>query len=366
MTELRQVVAVLAEYVASDNMDVPDSVKHAADAYAKECKKTNERLVSCDQLLKVHQRAEALRQAQLEPDVLKVYAELDFPNRERWEETALQVGLPVPPRLNAKLARRLNKAYAEAQSTEDLLKQHRLLALTRAPIQRRLDVVRLLSQAEPSNLGWSEDIQNYEGARFDEIRAVIDDPAKSNNWAILRTLLDDLSADAWLTPPPLDLVASVQEKHDDMRRKQGERLLRVLNPQMQRCVAEGNLDGAMDLEAQAQAVVSDYGIPKNSPLIVPLHQTSDWIDSEKKRRKKKRAFEQAVDQLRKGLEDGVAWSYVQHYYEVVMEFRMPIPQDVTDRYAAKARFRLILWILGAAGILVLAVAGVAIYLISKM
>jgi hypothetical protein len=366
MSELRQHVSVLAEYVTSDNMEIPESVAAAAKAYAVECQKTNERLVNCDQLLKVHQRAEALRQAQLEPDVLKIYAELDFPNRERWEETALQIGLPVPPRLNAKLARRLNKAYSEAQSTGDMLKQHRWLALARAPLQQRLDVIRLLSKAEPNNLGFSEDVQSYENARFDEMRAVMDDPNLSNNWAIIRALLDDLSAEAWLTPPPLDLVAAVQERHDDMRRKQGERLLRVLNPQLQRVVADNNLEGAEDLAAQAEGVVKDYGIPKKSPLALPLWDTLDWIDSERKRRKKRKQFEAAVEQLRKGLEDGVAWSYVQHYYEVVLEFRMPIPREVTERYAAKARFRMILWILLGLGILTLAAVGVAIYFIAKM
>ena len=366
MTELHKFVTTLAEYVVSDNMEVPDAVKTAAGLYAKECEKTNDRLVSCDQLLKNHQRAEALRQAQLEPDVLKVYSELDFPNRERWEETALQIGLPVPPRLNAKLARRLNKSYAEAQSTDDILRQHRLLALQRAPVQRRLEVLRLLSAAEPNNLGWSEDVQDFEAARFDEIRAAINDPTKSNNWAIVRSLLDDLQPDQWLTPPPLDLVAAVQERHDDMRRKQGERLLRLLNPQMQRMVSEENLEGAEDLEAQALGVVKDYLIPEKSPLVVPLRQTTEWIDKERKRRKLQKQYDSAVEQLRRALDEGVSWSYVKHYYEVVMEYRRPIPRDVSERYAAKARFRTMLFLAGGVGAVTLVVAGVAVFLILKM
>ena len=130
------------------------------------------------------------------------------------------------------------------------------------------------------------------------MRAVMDDPNLSNNWAIIRALLDDLSAEAWLTPPPLDLVAAVQERHDDMRRKQGERLLRVLNPQLQRVVADNNLEGAEDLAAQAEGVVKDYGIPKKSPLALPLSDTLDWIDSEyAERRKKRKQFEAAVEQF---------------------------------------------------------------------
>ena len=366
MAELHKFVTTLAEYMVSDNMEVPEPVKLAAELYAKECQKTNDRLVSCDQLLKVHQRAEALRQAQLEPDVLKVYAELDFPNRERWEETAMQVGLAVPPRLNAKLARRLNQAYSEAQSTDDLLRQHRFLALSRETLQRRLEVLRLLSAAEPNNLGWSEDVQDFEAARFDDIRTAINDPVKANNWAIVRGLLEDLQSNAWLTPPPLDVIAAVQERHDDMRRKQGERLLRLLNPQLQRMVSDDNLEGAIEKEAQALSVVSEYVIPGNSPLVVPLRQTTEWIDAERKRRKLRKQFDSAVEQLRRGLEDGVSWSYVQHYYEVVMEYRMEIPRDLSERYAAKARFRSMMWIGGGVGLFTLLVVALAIFLILKV
>jgi len=366
MTELHKFVTTLAEYVVSDNMEVPDPVRAAAGLYAKECEKTNDRLVTCDQLLKNHQRSEALRQAQLEPDVLKVYSELDFPNRERWEETALQVGLPVPPRLNAKVARRLNQAYAEAQSTDDLLKQHRFLALQRAPIQRRLDILRLLSNAERNNLGWSEDLQDFEEARFEEMRAVFNDPVKGNIWTVVRSLLDDLMAEGWLMPPPPDLLAAVQERHDDMRRKQGEKMLRLINPQMQRMVADGILEGAEDLEAQALVYIKDYGIPEKSPLVVPVRQTSEWIDAERKRRKLQKQYDSAVEQLRRALEDGVSWSYVKHYYEVVMEYRKPIPRDVKEMYAAKAKFRTMMFIVAGAGVIAVAVAGVALFLIVKM
>lgn len=366
MNDLHKFVTTLAEYVVSDNMEVPDSVRAAAGLYAKECEKTNDRLVTCDQLLKNHQRAEALRQAQLEPDVLKVYAELDFPNRERWEETALQVGLPVPPKLNAKVARRLNQAYSEAQSTDELLKQHRLLALQRAPIQRRLEILRLLSNAERNNLGWSEDVQDYEAARFEEMRAVFNDPVKGNVLAVVQSLLEDLSADGWLLPPPLDLQGAVQERYDDMRRKQGEKMLRLINPQMQRMVADGNLEGAEDLEAQALVYIKDYGIPEKSALVTPVRQTTEWIDAERKRRKLQKQYDGAVDQLRRALEDGVSWSYVKHYYEVVMEYRKPIPRDVKERYAAKAKMRTTLFIAAGAGIIAVAVAGVALFLIMKM
>src|SRR5262245_2246007 len=189
MVEARQAVAVITEYMASNNMDVPDAVREAAEVYAVACRRANERLVTCDQLLRTNQRAEALRQAQLEPDVLKLYADLDIRDWPRWEQVALQVGLAVPPRLNAAAAQRLNKAFAEQQAVGELLRQHRTLALCRAPLRQRLDVVRLLARAEPTNLGWADDLAVFETARFEEIRAAVSDPRAAADWGLLDELL---------------------------------------------------------------------------------------------------------------------------------------------------------------------------------
>src|SRR5262245_8937135 len=136
MSELRQAVAVITEYTASNSMDVPDHLKPAADVYAQACRSANERLTECHRLLKLGQRSEALRQVQLEPDLLNLYKELALRDFDRWAEIAHRVGLTVPPRLNAEAARRLNEGFALEQKSKDLLGQHRALALSRAPLRR--------------------------------------------------------------------------------------------------------------------------------------------------------------------------------------------------------------------------------------
>ncbi|MDB5307520.1 MAG: hypothetical protein JWO38_1722 [Gemmataceae bacterium] len=363
MSELRQAVAILAEYVASDNMDVPDAVGQAAGVYALACHKANERLVACDQLLKANQRSEALRQAQLEPDVLKLYADLDFPARDRWEDISQQVGLPVPPRLNAVVARRLNKAFAESQSTEDLLRQHRLLALARAPLQRRLDILRLLARAEPTNLGWADDVRAYEVVRYEEMQQVFADPRRPPTWAVVCRLHEDLSSDVWITPPPLDLLGTVQTLRAKLHRKQGEQLIEAINPQLAKAVSDQDLDAARELESQVEALAIEYGLPESSRALATFNQAGEWIDAELKWRKRARQFDRAVDQLRTALKDGVDWWYVQEFYRVALEFDMPIPRDVTDRFAGRARGRRLARGLAVVAGVVAVLAGVAVYLI---
>jgi len=369
MSELNQAVATLAEYIASDNMDIPDTVKSAAGVYATACQKVNERLVTCDQLLRAGQRSEALRQAQLEPDVLKLYASLEFPGRASWEDAAGRIGLPVPQRLNAVVARRLNKAFAESQSTEDLLRQHRSLALARAPLQRRLDILRLLAKAEPNHLGWADDLRAYEAARFEEIRASVADSRRELTWESVNDLLSDITGGGWLTPAPVDLIGMVQDLHDRFRRAQGERVLAAINPRLSQAVADGNLTAAREFEARVVAVVKEFAVPEGSRLLGPYRQAAEWIDREIKWRKKKKQFDQAVDQLRSALADGVDWSYVQEYYQIALGFEpeMALPADVASEFAARAsRRRLVLWLAVGAGVVGVSAIGVGalVYLIA--
>jgi hypothetical protein len=363
MNELERIVAILSSYVVSETMEVPDSVKNAAGIYAEQCRIVNERLADCGYLLKSHQVDEAIRQSQLEPDLLALFDTLAFAEAEQWGKTAEYLRLAVPQRLNFKMATRLNEAHSKSKSTEDLLRQHRFLALSREPLRRRLDVVRLLSQARPSNQGWAADVQRYEAACFEEMRATFDDPMQSNNWAIIRTLLDQLNDGTWSNKPPMDLLIGVQERHSEMRRKQGERLLRVLNPQILNVIADDRDERlAKQLEAQAQNVIEEYKIPENAAIAQPLQQISAWIDKRITGKKNERQYDAAVDQLRNALKDGVSWSYIQYYYGILIEFNRPIPRDVAERYAAKAQFRFMVKVLGAAGATAIVLAGIALRL----
>src|SRR5690349_1043823 len=202
MSELRKAAAVIAEYTASNVMDVPDHLRPAADVYAQACREANDRLTECDRLLRLGLRSEALRQVQLEPDLLNQYKELALRDADRWIDIAQRVGLAVPPRLNTEAAARLNQGFALEQKVKDLLVQHRGLALSRAPLRRRLEILRLLHQAEPLDLGWQDDIRAFESARFEEMRRTVTDPARKADWDAVRGLFEEVSAPGWMSPPP--------------------------------------------------------------------------------------------------------------------------------------------------------------------
>src|SRR5690348_13251430 len=93
-TRLRKAAAAIREYLSSGNMEIPDDLEENADIYAKGCRYVNDRLADCERLHGIGQRSEAIRQAELPPDLLTLCGEIDrelnAQHRARWEETALQ------------------------------------------------------------------------------------------------------------------------------------------------------------------------------------------------------------------------------------------------------------------------------------
>src|SRR5262249_32374870 len=170
MSELRLNVDTLESALRSADLTLSESLQRSATAYLEACRSTNERLAQCDDQLRKGFRSEALRLAKMEPDLLETYGELNFPERDAWDERAMLLNLEVPPRLNHRVAELLDGAFPEEHWLGILWKPSRHQALPRAPLQKRLGPLRLIAQAEPANAAWQEDIEAYEDARQNELR----------------------------------------------------------------------------------------------------------------------------------------------------------------------------------------------------
>jgi hypothetical protein len=105
----------------------------------------------------------------------------------------------------------LNQAYALEQPLSALLQRHRLLALARAPLSGRIEVLRKLAELDVNNAIWQEDLQVFETERQKQIRAEVETATRTGDTATLATLDAELSSLDWKTPLPADLVRSAAE-----------------------------------------------------------------------------------------------------------------------------------------------------------
>src|SRR5438270_851670 len=124
----------------SDQTSSPELAEWAV-AYATYCNDANARLRRSVDYLRRGLRSEAIHMAEIEPRLLDFTATLDLPEIEAWESLCGTYGLQRPPRLAIEAAQELNEAYAIEQPLRSLLTQHRMLALARAPLVDRLQVL---------------------------------------------------------------------------------------------------------------------------------------------------------------------------------------------------------------------------------
>ena len=384
--ELRRAVRLLAEFVSDDRAKPTPAITDAVEIYVSASRLVNDRLGECHRLITLGQRSEALRQVQMEPDALTMYNDLQFKNVKWLTEVCEECKLPIPSRLDAAAAAKLNEAFAVEQALSGILREHRLLALSRAPLRRRLEVVRLIRKAASTELFWQDDIADYEAKRVDEIRTTMADPKLKEDWATVRDLHNEITAaDGWLAPFPLDLAERVKKARNRLLGVAAESELRPLAGRLSdpaRALADATEtlagpssfgDGQDAVEAfdrtegKVERVVTDadgvrakYELSAGSGLMTPFVEAAEWLASGRRRRKRWREFEKAVADLDSALKNGVEWYYVQEYYRVASEYRMPLPGKVLDRFQKRAGRGIPAWLIG---LIVLAVAVIAVVVV---
>src|SRR5690606_4326811 len=119
----------------------------------------NERLTKAVALLHKGLRSEAIQVVSLAPNALDAAAALDFPEFDSWCEILQFFGIAVPDELQRDLADQLNEAIVESQPLAGHLRQHRRLAIARAPLAWRLKILRRIAAMDPTNGVWEEDLE---------------------------------------------------------------------------------------------------------------------------------------------------------------------------------------------------------------
>jgi hypothetical protein len=365
MRELQQAVRLLAEFTSASNPEVTPEIKQASAIYAAACRQVNDRLSECDRLVSVNQRSEAIRQVQLEPDVLDLYKLITFPMYDEWQMAAqLLEEIKAPPTLNAEAARRLNQAYAAEEVVQPLLVELRQLVLQRAPLSRRLELMRLLCKAEPTNVLWYDDVRAYESVRIDELRMEMTKPEVTSNWDQVRALYAEVSSKEWQTSPPLDLVDAIKKVRTSFRRRAMKQAMDQINPRLVREMQAGNLDAVVPLISQANEIANQYGVASTDPLMQTVTEAADWVLAERKERKLQQEFAEEVQRFRTALQDGTDWYYVQNHFRAVKSYNRPIPPDVLKLFNDRLRMRQLI-LLAIIGGVVLLIGGIIVVVLLR-
>ena len=302
--QVKQIVEAARLMVFTPLEGPTESLRKAAADYKTLCERINERLVRCGELLRKGQRSEAIRLAEIEPNLLDLVAQANFPERDSFVELCQYFGVDVPPPLDEEIAAELNEAYAREQPLEELLRQYRRYALARVPLRRRIRLLRQIVTLDAQNLHWKKDLEVFEQERLRQIQKELAAAVQECDLETLRALEGELTSPDWHCLPPEELIRMVQVHRQQVSRqiarKEVEDLTRELHEAWERLdVAEGRrVREAWQQMAQLAQLAPDD----------PLHQAAApafrWLEDEDEKDAEERACRQALASLERALDRG--------------------------------------------------------------
>ena len=339
----------------------PDFLRDAAAQYAEACAEANQRLRQVGQLLRRGLRSEALQLTEEEPNLLDFVGMLDFPELPTWLDLLRQWGMAPPPALLIDLAADINQAYAEHAPLESLLKQHRLLAMSRAPLAGRVRTLRQIRRADPANVAWEEDVKILETARIKQMDREIDTAFRRDDLVALTAVKGELDDDGWMISKPNSLQNKLNRSYKDLSlklaRAELERLERPLN------AAHMSFDVAQGFQVRERwiAAAKTAELNPDEPLAERAAPALEWLATEEQLQTERKKRQRAIAAVEEALEDSTPTDELGRLYEATLVFDEPIPPVLKHRVeqrmtahtlATQRRHRILLTLIVAAVVLV--------------
>jgi hypothetical protein len=332
MLDYLSIVDDLRSCVLGSDLTLNDSMRQLAADYEAACREANARLRRCEDFLQKGLRSEAVQLAEAEPPLLDVVAALDFPERDQWEVVAATYGLPRPPRLQLETAAALNRAYAEEQPLEELLRQHRRLALMRAPLCDRLAALRLVASADRGNPVWSTDLADLEKARLRQIDEGAEQAAGRRDAAAVVALQHELLQTPWTEPPSRALVLRVTASAEAMWRQYALERLDELSGHLQEAFGRRDEGRARAIREEWKGLAEQAGITPGDPIYTAVAAAFRWLARRDRQLATQQAFQAASAELEQALDQNVNVEELERLYYALRRFKLAPPATLVERY----------------------------------
>ncbi|MCS7304552.1 MAG: hypothetical protein NZ602_05520 [Thermoguttaceae bacterium] len=279
-----------------------DTLRQLAAEYKGLCERINERLARCGELMRKGNRSEAIRLAEMEPNLLDLVALADFPERDSFIELCQYFGLETSPPLLLDIAAELNEAYAREQPLEALLRRYRLYALARAPLKKRLSVLRQLAKIDGQNLYWKKDQEIFENERIQEIRRELAEAVQKCDIGLLEALAEELRQTQWINPPPEALIQAVDQQRHEVAKQIMRQQLVELAQQLHEAWEKLDVRQARQVRTAWQQIAELAQLPANDPLQQQAAPALNWLAEEDQKEAEQIACQQAMASLERCLD----------------------------------------------------------------
>ncbi len=312
-----------------------EAIEPLAELYGQETQQANARLAECIQLLRKGLRSEAIQRASMKPNLLDWCARLDFPEIDDWLEILKFYGIPVPPLLDRAAAQQLQEAIVDEQPLEELLRQHRQLAIGKAPLSWRLKVLRRLAQIDSVNSVWREDQEQWEIIRLKQIPTELARAIESESLGEIQDLCTELNRSNWVAMPPKELCKQAASAANSLVYKdQCARLQRLID-KLHAAYSEGDETTAEKHFQTYSAHVAQMISPPPAEQTQRAEPAIEWLTECMQAREKVQLFELNSAALENLLQSNPTLANLERAYYDVASLQMGIDPILEQRYETK-------------------------------
>ena len=297
----------------------------------------NERLNFCCGLLRDGHRAEAIRQAETEPNLLAAATALDFLEREYWDAFVRQCGLPCPPSLAIEAALDLNEAYSAEQPLEHLMRNHRLRALARDSLGARISTMRKIWKLDPDNPIWEKDIREFEKARLNQLASEVDAVVQREDVQALQMLEQEVCSEDWLEKPPKHLVDRTAQLHGQLRAKLARAALEKIEPKLMEAYSEFDVDLGRKLRERWNSRVVIAQVRADDPMLERVAPALEWLVKMDSQSQHEQEYHAALAALEYALDEGCTQEELERAYHNVARHEMGMSEVLKRRVAERVR-----------------------------
>lgn len=331
MQQYEQIVDDILTILTADVDPSDEALQDTDRRYSEAVADVNERLVACDKLLHKGHRAEAIQECEREPNLLDALAVLDFPESGQWGEYVRQFGLIGAPVLRSDIATDLNDAYTTDSELGDVLRQHRLLALARAPLGPRLKVLRQIARRDAGNPIWLEDLRDWERVRYDQIPRELEIAVAHDDLPTIAGLLQEIRSGEWKTPVPDALAKRVVDAHQQVRVKQARRQLDALVNELTEAYADYDVQRAREIRKRWNEWAAVGIVQDDDPLLDLAAPVLEWLEEQDRQDHERHAYEEALAALETALDVGASQQELERLTHVVLQFEQGLPEALEER-----------------------------------
>jgi hypothetical protein len=338
MEEHGFLIAEIKRLVRADEPIIADHVHGLATAYARACRECNERLMWCQELLRKNLREEALALSREKPPLLELAEQLQFEQRGAWHEMVRTLELAPAPELLHTAVEALKRADARARELADLWRAHRRLALARASLAARLEVMRTIGMADAEEPCWEEDIVKLENARIGELELETDEAMKQGRDGNLAALAEEVRNTRWRVGLPDHLLDLVEDSARSEATNKHRRILEEITRELQSARAASDVIRTRELRARWKEQTARVPLDASDPLCEQANTVFHWLEERDRQQGAELRRKASLAELEAALPGRVTRAELERLYRTVLSVDSGgLPESTEQQYQAKMK-----------------------------